>query len=274
MRLLSGFFGCLPNFQVHQHPEAFQIKTTSDWPWFYLRHQQLLLFFQDATHLVTKWRNRLLSSIAELWLGNKFISINHWSEIINNDIYSRLNHDLTKSDINPKDCQNFSSCLKLTSDDLFKILCKSNDTHRTLIYLQMLKMIIVPFIEKRTAITEREYEYLIYKLNNNKKNSSIDVFYMKKYFILGLRSAWSVVFFCRLWVAWIKCKTFNSSQTTTNNKSKYFITRLAYLSVEVNAHNLLYLILPVKEKSYSHLYFTLILLALKLVNRFSEILGH
>ncbi|CAF4632551.1 unnamed protein product, partial [Rotaria socialis] len=62
MRLMSGFFGSLPNFQIHQHPQAFQIKTTSHWPWFYLCEQQLLLFFQDATHLVTKWRNRLLSS--------------------------------------------------------------------------------------------------------------------------------------------------------------------------------------------------------------------
>ncbi|CAF1562748.1 unnamed protein product, partial [Rotaria sp. Silwood1] len=59
MRLMSGFFGSLPNFQVHRHPQAFEIKTTSHWPWFYLREQQVLLFFQDATHLVTKWRNRL-----------------------------------------------------------------------------------------------------------------------------------------------------------------------------------------------------------------------
>jgi hypothetical protein len=71
---------------------------------------------------------------------------------------------------------------------------------------------------------------------------------MKKYFILGLRSAWSVVFLCRIWLTWIKFKKFNSSYTTTNNKSRYFVTRPAYLSVEINAHNLLYLILLVKEK--------------------------
>ncbi|CAM4816168.1 unnamed protein product [Rotaria magnacalcarata] len=115
MRLMSGFFGSLPNFQIHQHPQAFQIKTTSHWPWFYLREQQLLLFFQDATHLVTKWRNRLLSSAAELRLGNQFISIDHLYDIIHNEMYTKLDHGLTKSDINPKDRQNFSSCLKLTS---------------------------------------------------------------------------------------------------------------------------------------------------------------
>jgi len=122
MRLMSGFFASLPNFQIHQHPQAFQIKTTSLWPWFYLREQQLLLFFQDATHLVTKWRNRLLSLTAELRFGDQFISMHHLYDIINNKNYTKLDHCLTKSDINPKDRQNFSSCLKSTSADLFKIL--------------------------------------------------------------------------------------------------------------------------------------------------------
>ena len=38
------------------------------------------------------------------------------------------------------------------------------------------------------------------------------------------------------------------SQNRNNDKSKYFITRTAYLSVEINAHNLLYLVQLVKEK--------------------------
>ncbi|CAF4104475.1 unnamed protein product [Rotaria sp. Silwood2] len=218
MRLMSGFLGALPNFQVHQHPQAFQIKIRSHWSWFYLREQQLLLFFQDPTHLVTKWRNRLLSATAELCLGNQSISINHLHDIIENDTYSKLDHGLTKSDINPKDRQNFSSCLKLTSNDLFNILNATADTRGTLLYFQVLKMIIVAYIEKTTTIVER------------------------------LRSAWCVVFFCRLWFTWIKFKTFNLTQTRKNNKSRYFITQPAYLSVEINAHNLLYLILLVKQK--------------------------
>ncbi|CAF1561868.1 unnamed protein product, partial [Rotaria sp. Silwood1] len=83
---------------------------------------------------------------------------------------------------------------------------------------QVLKMIIVAYIEKTATIVER------------------------------LRSAWCVVFFCRLWFTWIKFKTFNLTQTRNNNKSRYFITQPAYLSVEINAHNLLYLILLVKQK--------------------------
>jgi hypothetical protein len=66
MRLVSGFFASLPNFKLHEHPNAFKVNLTSKWPWFYLRQEQLLLFFQDPTHLATKWRNRLLSSTAQL----------------------------------------------------------------------------------------------------------------------------------------------------------------------------------------------------------------
>ena len=159
MRLMSGFFASLPNFQVHQHPQAFQIKTKSRWPWFFLREQQLLLFFQDATHLVTKWRNRLLSSTAELRLGDQSISMDHLHDIISNENYTKLDHGLTKSDINPKDRQNFGSCLKLTSADLFKILKDNVDTQGTLVYLQILKMIIVAYVEKRTTIAERKYAF-------------------------------------------------------------------------------------------------------------------
>ncbi|CAF1535792.1 unnamed protein product [Rotaria sordida] len=122
MRLVSGFFGSIPNFQIHEHPQAFKIQIKSQWPWFYLRKEQLLLFLQDATHLVTKWRNRLLSSTAELRIGSKSISVDHLYDIISNPAFTKFEFCLTKSDINPKDRQNFSSCLKLTFDDNLQIL--------------------------------------------------------------------------------------------------------------------------------------------------------
>ncbi|CAF4739415.1 unnamed protein product, partial [Rotaria socialis] len=83
------------------------VKLKSRWPWFFLREQQLLLFFQDATHLATKWRNHLLSSTVELRLGDQSISINHLYSIIDNAKFTKIDHCLTKSDINPKDRQKF-----------------------------------------------------------------------------------------------------------------------------------------------------------------------
>ncbi|CAF4379586.1 unnamed protein product, partial [Rotaria magnacalcarata] len=57
----------------------------------------------------------------ELRLGDQSISIDHLYSIIDNAKFTKIDHGLTKSDINPKDRQNFSSCVKLTSDDPFKI---------------------------------------------------------------------------------------------------------------------------------------------------------
>ena len=96
-----------------------------------------------------------------LRLSDQFISIHHSYDIINNQSYTKLDNGLTKSDINPKDRQNFSSCLKLTSDDLFKILKDNVGTRGTLICLQVLKMILVAYIEKKTTITGRLYSFIL-----------------------------------------------------------------------------------------------------------------
>ena len=99
-----------------------------------------------------KWRNRLLSSTAELRLGDQSISINHLYSIIDNENLTKIDYGLTKSDINPKDRQNFSSCTKLTSDDLFKVLKANVGTKGILIYLQMLKMIIMAYVDKKQRL--------------------------------------------------------------------------------------------------------------------------
>jgi hypothetical protein len=70
--------------------------------------------------------------------------------------------------------------------------------------------------------------------------------------LLGLQSAWCIVFVCRIWWAWIQHKEFPLATTSKskgrNSKEKFFVTKTAYLSVELNAHNLLYIIRLVKEK--------------------------
>lgn len=72
---------------------------------------------------------------------------------------------------------------------------------------------------------------------------------------LGLQSAWCVVFVCRLWWCYLEnlpiLNTFGSKRTTNDSRkniNSYFITKPAYLSVELNAHNLLYFVLLIKQK--------------------------
>ncbi len=63
-------------------------------------------------------------------------------DIIENETYIKFDQDLTKSDINPKDRQNYSSCLILISSDIFEIQNDGVNTREILICLQMLKIII------------------------------------------------------------------------------------------------------------------------------------
>ena len=55
--------------------------------------------------------------------------------IIDDSKLTKIDHGLTISDINPKDRQNFSSCIKLISDDLSKIL-KDNTCGWLEVYLE------------------------------------------------------------------------------------------------------------------------------------------
>ncbi|CAF1479136.1 unnamed protein product [Didymodactylos carnosus] len=56
MKLVSGFFADLSSLKLHEQPGAFEVAVPATWTWFYLRKQQLLLFFQDPAHLATKLR--------------------------------------------------------------------------------------------------------------------------------------------------------------------------------------------------------------------------
>lgn len=159
MRLASGFFASLPHFKLNEHEEAFDL-VISKWSWFYLKQKQLLLFLQDGIHVITKWRNRLLSSTAELRFGSQYISIQHLFDIIENTNYTKLDHGLTRSDLNPKDRQNYNSCIKISSDDVLNILAGDTDTYGTYVYLKLMRMIILSYVEKTTGIKQRTYPYL------------------------------------------------------------------------------------------------------------------
>ena len=156
MRLITGFFGSLPNIKSHERIEAFEIQPELNWPWFFLRRKQLFLVFQDPTHIATKWRNRLLSRTAKLTIGKYEISIEHLRSIYSSAKYSKLDHGLTKSDLNPKDKQNYHSCLRIASSDLLDIVKEEKSMKGTFIYLKMLQLLIMTYIDRSTDIVTRE----------------------------------------------------------------------------------------------------------------------
>ena len=113
-------------------------------------------FLQDPTHLVTKWRNRLLSRTADLHIGDKIISMSHLQNTVKSKNYTKVDHGLTRSDLNPKDRQNYRSCVKFTAEGISSILASDLDTLGTHVYLQILKMLITTYIVKSMSVMKRE----------------------------------------------------------------------------------------------------------------------
>ena len=95
----------------------------------------MILFFQDAIHLCTKLRNRLLSSKATMLFGDELISIDHLIQLVESS--SKMNHNLVKSDILPKDRQNYSSCEKISNKSVLDGLVSISNSGGTRIYLEV-----------------------------------------------------------------------------------------------------------------------------------------
>ena len=131
---------------------------TGNWSWYFLRPEQLFVFMQDPIHLVTKLRNRLLSSKAALQVGDKYISMEHLQQLLDHQEMIRLDHGLVQSDLKPSDRQNFRSCLKITSRDVLNLLTHDDSFNGTHMYLSLIKFIITSYIEPTTSIEERMFQ--------------------------------------------------------------------------------------------------------------------
>ncbi|CAF3083949.1 unnamed protein product [Rotaria sp. Silwood2] len=127
---------------------------------------------KDPVHLSTKIRNRLLSQSASMFIGNGKISVDVLFDLIKNQ--SKLIHGLVKTDVYPKDRQNFSSCAKISTDDVLSALNNASDSYATQVYLRLLRSIILAYIEQSTSIIDRIYH------------------------------SWITVFICRLWWTWLQ----------------------------------------------------------------------
>jgi hypothetical protein len=155
MRLSLGFFSRAPSVDLLTgNNDLLTIDIPSTWKFFFMRSSQLFLCMQDGTHLVTKIRNRLLSEITTLRINNEYVDINDLLRLIEN--HSKLDHNLVRSDIFPNDRQNYSSCLKITSDDVLTLL-KQTDKKATYIYLYLLRLIILAYVKSDTDILVRLY---------------------------------------------------------------------------------------------------------------------
>ncbi|CAF2709092.1 unnamed protein product [Rotaria sp. Silwood2] len=174
-------------------------------------------FMQDGIHIATKFRNRLLSEKAHMKIGSYSIDIQDVFDLI--EYESKIEHNLIKCDVDPKDRQNFASCLRISSKDVLNLLEKNEKATGTYVYLSLLRSIIAGFIERSTTIEERLFHI------------------------------WTVVFTCRFWFSWIQYLELendnNNSETLSDLKKNTFITKPTFWCIEINAHTLLFIILLV-----------------------------
>jgi hypothetical protein len=132
MRISLGFFA---SFGYVDHPDILSIDLPTNWCWFFMQHEQLYVCLQDPIHICTKLRNRLLSKKATLLLGNQLVNIEPLLYLIEN--FSKLDHALVRSDIDPKDRQNYKSCTKISSDNVLNLFEQIPNAIGISIYLKV-----------------------------------------------------------------------------------------------------------------------------------------
>lgn len=169
-------------------------------------------FTQDVPHIIGKLRNRKLNFSRIFPFGNKIISASFLKYLIEH--VSKDKHLLNRSDIEPKDRQNFLSAQKICSEKTMQCLTDYvPGCEGTVLYLKAMNNILTAFLNINITSEER-------------------VFLM-----------WYAVFFFRAWRSWI----LNSEKLTTQRKGKpksfynlkeNFISSNCYTCIELNAHAL------------------------------------
>lgn len=132
--------------------------------------------------------------------------------------YTKDKHLLTKTILNPRDRQHFTSVLKMCDakviDELLKTVCGSNATR---LYLQMIKDIITAFMDPDLMHAQR------------------------------IRCIWYPLFIIRIWRKYIE-----TDKTCTLKDN--FLSAYSYTCLELNAHGLILLMIHLKETDRPELF--------------------
>ena len=121
IRLVTSFFAKPNNIAISDRTDALEINLPQEWKtWFFMPNRQVFFCFQDPAHLCTKLRNCISSDTSSLLIGKEEVSIEVLTELIESK--SKLVHGLVKTNINPRDRQNLTSCLNLSNDDVIAAL--------------------------------------------------------------------------------------------------------------------------------------------------------
>lgn len=189
--------------------------------WFVAKFRPDILCVQDAYHIGTKLKNRLLNTVVMLILGNSIVTASHLKIFLDN--VSKDQHHLTIGDINGADKMNVDSVKRIFSQKVGECLKKHvPGSNATILYLKLIRFIFLAFSYKdqEKDITPLERIYYI----------------------------WHVVFIMRIWRYWL----FKHKEYNLHN----FVTSNSYMCVEINAHSLINAAIAMKEENRDQLFLT------------------
>lgn len=169
--------------------------------------------FQDVLHIITKLRNLILRTLyyrGKLPIGDQnFVQIAHLQFLLNN--FSKDEHQLTQSILDPVDKQNVASALRMCDSKVIGLLKEHLTTSDgTVLFLEMMQSIVDSF-----------YDYKLLPLDR-------------------IAKMWYPNFILRLWRDYIESQP---NLTVRDN----FVTPATYACIEVNAHSIVQLIIHLKN---------------------------
>lgn len=183
-------------------------------------------YVQDYVHIGTKLRNRLLKPSIELPLGNKLITVSHLKILIN-EVDKKI-HGLSLSDICPDDRQNYGSLEKIMNPITLEALAKYvPGTEGTIMFLKICSEVTSSFSDEKLSALDR-----VYKI-------------------------WHSNFFIRAWRKSIQ--NMSKIQDSNFTLGESFITRNAYVCIELNAHNLISAMRHFRDIGMPELFITVLL---------------
>ncbi|CAF2098533.1 unnamed protein product, partial [Rotaria magnacalcarata] len=171
MRLASNFFVRTQTLTIYNDTLYFTINIPN-WSWYFLNPDQIFLFVQVGTHLYTKMRNRLLSQNANLKMGTYKVSTKHLYNLINTK--NKMDHNLSKSDLNVRDIQKFSSCQRISDDKVLNLLLLNDHCKVTYNYPLVLNLLILAFINLRFPV-HHKIKRLFNEANQNDNNIEVTI---------------------------------------------------------------------------------------------------
>nr|CAI5842637.1 unnamed protein product [Callosobruchus analis] len=183
---------------------------TTDWAWF---HSNISIVdechLQDTIHIITKLRTRFLKPGIVLLFGNYFASVEDLNTLI--EKYKKDIHLLTKSDLRAEDKMNYSSADKMCSHLVINLLKENPEFKGTEVYLTLMRCIITAFMDYTVDIRDRLFH------------------------------TWYCVFLLRILRA-------NITRSKDFDLKNNFLTSNCYMCIELNAHNLIKLILSFRNR--------------------------